>query len=132
MMPKLPSSSAVLRLAQSRTELLQEMRDDSRVESSVNQPSTPEPSLLAGLRLLKTQPGAHLLVQTLQQLWAKNPWHVLGKSAVEASNIMLTPLAQRSPVKLVMGAFVVGGVVFLVRPWRLLSKTGVIAALLGR
>lgn len=131
-MPTNHSISAVLRLAQSRSDLLNAMQENSHSQSSDTQAPPPELGLLAGLRLLNTQHGAHFLAQAVKQLWAKNPWHILGQSAVEAASIMLTPVAQRSPVKLVVGAFVLGGLLFITRPWRLVAKNGFIAGLLGR
>lgn len=127
------SLPATVRLAQSRDALRKAMQEDAPESVGVNRPlAAPDSIWLVALQLLKAKPGAFLLAQTVQQLWAKNAWRILAQSTAEAAGIVLTPVAQRSPLKLVAGAFVVGGLLYFIRPWRMVTKSSVVAAVLGR
>ncbi len=124
---------AVLRITRSRIALQQALRkDDDQQETFPSTNNRSDGGLLAGLRQLKGQPGAHLLLRSVKQMWEKNPWHVLGQSAVEAAGIVLTPVAKRSPVALVAGAFAIGAAVYFARPWRFVTKNSLLAGLLVR
>ena len=127
------ANAVALRMTRSRMALREALQNDPAQNSAQDNPAQESSTILAaGVRLLKSQRSAHLISLTLKQLWANNPWHILGNNAAQAAGIMLTPVAQRSPVKLVAGAFVMGGVLFLARPWRLLRIRGLIAGLLAR
>lgn len=134
MKPESTHSSAVLRLARSRDALRQAMPSNPASDFDAASQGTPTassaaPTWLDGLRLLQSKPGGHLIIQTLQQIWAKNSWHLLGQSAYQAADIALKPIAQRSPIKLVAGAFVVGASLLWARPWRLMPKGALLSAL---
>lgn len=126
------ASPAALRMMRSRIALQQALRNDDAQENLPSAGVESAGGFLAGLRQLKGQPGAHLLLRSMKQMWEKNPWHVLGQSALEAAGIVLTPVAQRSPVALVAGAFALGAVVYFARPWRLVTKNSLLAGLLAR
>jgi hypothetical protein len=61
-----------------------------------------------------------------QVWWRHHPAHL----AVEVGTPVLQAYAQRHPGRLVAGAAVVGAVLVLARPWRLISVTTVVVALL--
>ena len=127
------SSSAALRLTRSRIALRKVLRDNNESQDNAARTDTNSgDGISAGLRDLKGRPGAQLLMRALQQMWAKNPWHILGSSAVEAAEIVLAPVAQRSPIKLVTGAFAIGSLLYLVKPWRMVKKSALLAGLLTR
>lgn len=72
--------------------------------------------------------GAALLATVLRQWWEKHPAHQAATLAAQTARELTLPVAQKHPVALVAGAFVVGAGVVALRPWRLLSG----AALLSR
>lgn len=126
-------SPAALRMTRSRIALRQVLQQGAEIEEGSSAPQgAGEHFFSALLGLLKNQSSAQLALQAIQTLWQKNPWMIIGKNALEASSIVLTPIAKRSPVKLVFGAFLVGAVVCAVRPWRLVKKSALIASLFAR
>lgn len=126
-------SPAMLRMTRSRIALRQVLQhgSDGETDKHVSE-QLPDNTLDSLLGLLKGQPTAQLLLRAAQGIWAKNPWMILGKNAFEASNILLLPIAERSPVKLVAGAFIVGALLCIARPWRLVKTNALIAGLFGR
>lgn len=121
-------SPAVLRMMRSRIALKQVLQSDDTSNAA------PEKSggILANLKSLQGNPSAQLLLGAVNQMWAKHPWRVLIVSALQAGDVMLKPVAMRSPIALIAGAVAVGAVLSLVRPWRLLKKSALLSALLGR
>ncbi len=126
-------SPAMLRMTRSRIALRQALQHggDGGADKRVSE-QLPDNTLDSLLGLLKGQPTAQLLVHAAQGIWAKNPWMILGKNAFEASNILLLPIAKRSPVKLVAGAFIVGALLCIARPWHLVKTNALFAGLFGR
>ena len=126
-------SPAILRMTRSRIALrqvLQHGNDGNAKTQPFEQASLNTFDGLFGL--LKGQPSAQLLLQAAQGILANNTWMILGKNAFEASNVLLIPIAKRSPMKLVAGAFVVGAVLCLAQPWRLIKKNTLLSSLLQR
>jgi hypothetical protein len=62
----------------------------------------------------------------IERWWQRHPANAAGQLA----RPLLERYARQEPVKLVAGAAAVGSLIVLVKPWRLLSITAVIAALL--
>lgn len=119
--------SACERLAQSRERLrlaLTQTGTASPADAS-GTPGAPGP----GPHTLTTPPGAGFLMHLLQAWWQKQPFAVATTLVARATNGVLQPVAQKHPYRLVMGAAAVGAVLVLVRPWRWLSMSGVLAAL---
>lgn len=124
-------SPAMLRMTRSRIALRQVLQIDTNGEASVGASSRASGHILGDFfDMLKGQPTAQLLLNAAQGIWAKNPWMIFGKNAFEAGNILLLPIAQRSPLKLVAGAFVFGAALCVIRPWRLVKGSTLIASLL--
>lgn len=127
------TSPAILRLTRSRSALRLVLQKGTDADASKVAPKLASENIFGSLLgMLKDQPTAQLLLTAAQGIWAKNPWMILGKNAFEASNILLTPVAQRSPVKLVAGAFVFGAVLCMLRPWKLLKRSALIASFFAR
>ncbi len=126
-------SPAMLRMTRSRIALRQALQlgGDGGADKRVSE-QLPDNTLDSLLGLLKGQPTAQLFMHAAQGIWAKNPWMILGKNAFEASNILLLPIAKRSPVKLVAGAFIVGALLCIARPWHLVKTNALLAGLFGR
>jgi hypothetical protein len=82
------------------------------------------------LAKMKAIPGANLLVDIFQNWWAKQPLHSALTQVAEAVKVVLQPIAQRHPYRLVLGAAVAGGLLVLARPWRWISAPALAAGLL--
>jgi hypothetical protein len=123
----MPVSAAALRMERSRAALrqvLQESQDPSEPIGFTSVKS--DSSLKAGMRLLKSDTSARLALQALQLMWKKHPWRIMSQNASQAADLVLTPIAR------VASAAVVGGLLYLARPWRLVTKSALIAGLLAR
>ncbi|OQW89037.1 MAG: hypothetical protein BWK72_03415 [Rhodoferax ferrireducens] len=77
-------------------------------------------------------PEASILLDLLQSWWRKQPLQLVLTLAAQATTTALQPTAQRHPYRLVLGAALFGGVLTLMRPWRWVSSTTVLATLLPR
>jgi len=116
------------RLAQSR-ERLRHILGQADPRSAPDGASGP-PGSSTWLSGTNTNPESSLLMGLLQSWWRKQPLHVILTLAGQTATSALQPTAQRHPYRLVLGAAAVGGVLALVRPWRWLSSTAVLATLL--
>ena len=63
-------------------------------------------------------PGASVVVEAVGTWWAKHPLRVTAIVAATTAAAVVKPIAQRHPLGLVSGAFVLGGLFALSRPWR--------------
>ncbi len=93
-------------------------------------PGTAAHSSTHWLESLKALAGAGLVIEALSQWWAGHPLRVTGQGIAGAAKAVIQPLAQRHPVALVLGAFVVGGLLAWSRPWRWPLGSGLLAGLL--
>ena len=122
--------SACERLAQSRERLRYVLgHADSRPAADGTNAESATPRWLAGA---SATPEITLLFDLLQSWWRKQPLHVVLTLAVQAATAALQPTAERHPYRLVLGAAVLGGVLALLRPWRWISSTAVLATFLPR
>jgi hypothetical protein len=129
-----PSSDGVVgaveRLALSRERLRAAMLPKPRASSG--------PSITDGLgewaggfvERLRASPGVAVIVDAVEDWWAKHPLHTAGVMAAEASRRLAAPVAERRPLTLLFGAVFVGAVLALLKPWRLLLRPAVFAGLL--
>ena len=67
---------------------------------------------------LQAIPGASVVVEAVGSWWDKHPLRVTAIVAATAATAVLKPIAQRHPLGLVSGAFVLGGLFALSRSWR--------------
>lgn len=85
-----------------------------------------------------TQPrrdGAFPLVpgfDALRQLWTGHPLRSVLHLANEAADAAVHPMAQRHPLRLVLGAGLVGALLAWSRPWRWILTPALVAGLLPR
>ena len=80
----------------------------------------------------KSSPGARPLVQGVDAWAARSPLPAAARLAADALDATLRPLAQRHPWRLVMGAFVLGGLFAWSRPWRRIVSPALVVAVLPR
>lgn len=105
------------RLSQSREQLRQALLGDPRAKGAGPErtASARHASWLATLRAL---PGLGVLVDAVEQWWSRHPLRVATVIASTAATAVVTPIAQRHPLRLVLGAAVFGGLLTWARPWR--------------
>jgi hypothetical protein len=109
--------TAAARLDESREHLRRALLGETGMPGDASGP--PKPSTTpAWLASLKAMPVVGLLIQAAQAWWARHPLHVAGTLAVTAADSVLKPIAQRHPLRLVLGAAAVGGLLAWSRPWR--------------
>jgi hypothetical protein len=100
-------------------------------KGSKHQPSENSGAFESGwLSQLKAIPGAHLLLELLQDWWAKQPMHIAVTQVAEALKAALRPVSQRHPYAMVFGAAAAGALLVVARPWRWISTPGLLASLL--
>ncbi len=79
---------------------------------------------------LRAEPGTRLLLDTLTAWWVQQPWHQSTFLLAASAKQLLRPLAQRNPIALVLAAMAVGGALVLLKPWRWISGSALVAGLL--
>jgi hypothetical protein len=92
-------------------------------------PDAPNPQQ-TWLDALRAEPGTRVLLNALQLWWAQQPWHQASAAFAASVGQLLRPLAQRSPLLLVVGAAALGSALVLLKPWRWLSLSTLAAGLL--
>lgn len=113
------------RLAASRERLRQAM---NHVNSGNTTGSEDSGGSLRGR--LQSVPGAGLVIDGLQSWWHKQPMRVIFLLALKTSNALLQPTARRHPYRLVLVAAAVGGLTVLLRPWRRIATSALLAGLM--
>ena len=77
----------------------------------------PAPS--AGLSAI---PGFDLGVEAVKFWWSRHPLRLAVALLANTADAAIKPAAQRNPVALISGAFLIGGLLAWARPWRLVVK----------
>ena len=80
---------------------------------------------LAQLQLL---PGLDAVVCAVRDWWAAHPLRAAARLASESAQAVVVPLVRRHPRTAVVAAFVIGGVLIRLKPWRWLAGQGSAAA----
>ena len=125
-----PVATPADRLARSRERLrlalngLPPAPDDPEAAEHAQRAAAPWRDRLAGL------PGAGILIEAVQQWWARHPLRSQILLGVSATQAVVQPVANRHPVALVAVAFVAGGLIAWYRPLRGLLKPALLAGLL--
>lgn len=115
------------RLAMSRERLRQALQHPSLNDTAGSHPAGLLASLLGHLQ---SASGTGLVEDVLQAWWQKQPLRVTAMLAMEATKLLVQPIARRSPYTLVLSAAAVGGLTVLLRPWRWISTPALLAGLL--
>jgi hypothetical protein len=122
-------AGACERLSASRERLRHALH---QVHSAKTSGANPEGLLGGLLGQMQAEPGAGLMMNLLQAWWQQQPMRVGLLLAQEATTGLLQPIAQRHPYRLVLAAAAVGGLTVVVRPWRWIPVSGLLAGLLPK
>lgn len=115
--------SAAQRLADSRERLRQRMlrgdgRHEARRRNAAAEADGQEPSVVDKLRAM---PVIGVIVDAAQAWWSHHPLNSISQIAEGSMRDTVGPLARRHPIAIVAAAFVAGGLLAWLRPWRLLK-----------
>ena len=120
------------RLAESRERLRQAMQVIAKPPQRASSGSSSSLFGATGeawLDKLKSVPGINVIVDAVTSWWMRHPLRLASGVAGDAARAALRPVAQKNPVALVLGAFVVGAVVAWTRPWRWIARPALLAGL---
>jgi len=121
---------AIERLSLSRERLREAMTPKRRVRSSGLALTDGIGAYASGLvDRLRANPGTAVILDAIEEWWAKHPLRTAGVMAAEATSRLAAPVAERRPLTLVFGAVFVGALLALLRPWRWLLRPAVFAGL---
>lgn len=120
------STQAVARLVLSRERLRQALRDKKDPPGLARKPRFGG-AWMAGL---KSIPGAGVVIDAMHRWWTQHPLRMAAMAAADAAKIMVQPLAQRHPLGLVFGVFLLGGLLARSHPWRTLATPALLVGLL--
>jgi hypothetical protein len=115
------------RLVLSRERICQAMREHANPNGGLSKPGE---NASAWFDVLKSIPGAPVLLQAVKAWWTVHPLRVVCISAADAIKTVVEPLAQRHPIGLAVAAAVVGAIFVRSHPWRWLLKPALFAGLL--
>jgi hypothetical protein len=75
-------------------------------------------------------PSVRAVIDSVQSWWGHHPLRPVAQVALDASDAVVKPLAQRNPMTLVLVAGVVGAGLFWSRPWRWIFRSALFAGLI--
>lgn len=78
---------------------------------------------------LRFAPAVSLMVSAVNSWWIQHPLHLASVVAQAASRAVVQPIAEKAPIRLVLGAAALGGVIAWSKPWRWVGKPAVLAGL---
>lgn len=81
---------------------------------------------------LRSLPGAELLLGLLDQWWSQHPLRTACLAATAVLHAAVEPLVRRHPLRSLIGALLLGGMLVWLRPWRWVIVTTLLAGLLQR
>lgn len=94
------------------------------INKTTSAPATTSPTGLSSI------PGYALGLEAIKFWWSRHPLRLAATLLATTANATIKPVAQRNPVALVAGAFVIGGLIAWARPWRLVLKPILIAGVM--
>ena len=123
------AADASQRLALSRERLRQALRHLAAPNGASNSPNA-DASNVAWLDRLNAIPGIGVMLDALRSWWDQHPLRLASLVLAEAGEAVVQPLAQRHPMGLVVGAFLVGAGLAWSRPWRWILTPALFAGLI--
>ncbi|OGB50892.1 MAG: hypothetical protein A2503_04635 [Burkholderiales bacterium RIFOXYD12_FULL_59_19] len=116
------------RLAQSRDRLRQALSQAARPGD--DSPAPPFGDTAAEVwAKLKGTTSAHIFTTVLKNWWYQHPLRLALQMSAQTAEMVATPVAQRHPIALVVGAGLAGALLVRTRAWRWLSVSAVFAGL---
>jgi hypothetical protein len=112
------------KLAISRRALVQQLQGGGEAEIEEPSPAATERQRRTGI--FDQVPWFTMARRVTRRWWRRHPANAVGQLA----RPLLDRYAREQPVKLMAAAAAAGGLIVLVKPWRLLSITAVLAAVL--
>lgn len=118
-----------VRLALSRERLRRVLQIDAVPQSDAPLHDGARGPIAAVIGKLKAIPGMAMLADALLPWWERQPLRLAGAIAFDAAPALVRPVARCNPLRLVAVAFLVGGVIAWLRPWRWLLRSTLFAGL---
>lgn len=78
---------------------------------------------------LKGSTSANIFTAVLQNWWHQHPLRLALQVSAQTAEVVATPVAQKHPIALVLGAGLAGALLMRTRAWRWLSVSAVFAGL---
>lgn len=117
------------RLALSRERLHQAMRDISAPQGGAKNQCAD--GLTGAWQVgLRSNPVTNVVIEAVSSWWAKHPLRTTSMLAADALKTVVQPVAQRHPLGLLVGAFLLGGLLARSLPWRRIVTPVLFAGLL--
>lgn len=123
------------RLARSREQIREsivEVAPPPRHAVHVGDPGAASSALQSLLDKAMSVPALNVIVDAAQSWWRYHPWRAVGAVAADAGRLAVTPVANRHPVLLVLGAALAGAVLLRWGPWKWVAKRTVVAGFVPR
>jgi hypothetical protein len=122
-----PIVSAQARLNRSRLKLSLALHQVHAAQGQAQPTRSAAPDWLNDLT---SDPTLRVLLHTAAAWWEQHPLQDAAALANRVARQWLGPLAQRNPLRLVLGAAAVGGALVLLKPWRWISVPTLAAGLM--
>ena len=116
--------SARERLAASRQAIVRDMKRDDPASSATPEPESRRENITES-GIDASSGSWDLIRQVARSWWRSHPAHL----ALDVAKPLMQGYAEAQPVKLLGIAAAIGAVIVLIRPWRLMSLTGIALAL---
>lgn len=100
-------------------------------QARANRAASTSPTFPRWLERLLAAPAASVLLVNLQSWWTRHPMRLALMVATDTAESVIQPVAQKHPVRLVLGAAAAGALLVLSRPWRWLPRAVLTPALLA-
>jgi hypothetical protein len=122
---------ALARLARSRELLRTAMLPKPSKGRPAGSEGIGEPSFIDDLiERARQLPGVAVVLDAVESWWSRHPLHTAATVAAEASRRLAEPIAERNPLMLMAGAFAIGALLIVARPWRWILRPVVFAGLI--
>lgn len=124
--------SAAQRLAESRERLRLHMaQGDGRHEARRRTAAArADGTSSSGIDRLRAMPVVGVVIDAVSAWWANHPLRPTASLAEGVVRDAVAPLARKHPVTVLAAAFVVGGAIVWLKPWRFLGKSALFAGLM--
>lgn len=126
----LDASASVTRLELSREELRLALRHCAGLDRPVRKPVQGLGWAEGLINAAKSIPVVDVAIDVVRRWWANHPLRSATLVARETVSAVAAPIAQRSPITLVVGALLAGAILSKIKPWRWLPRSLMFAGLI--